>query len=390
MEQSILDAIKASIFQGPLANIEDSLRTPILLSMAAVIVTIAAVGLYFIVRHKNKSIQDSGDHRSATKTDKTPNTLTPPPPPTDRSSHQDDISWSLRLKQGLQKTRNHLATNFSRLISGNKIDEAVLEEIHELLYRADVGPKTADHLTEVIRSNFARGQQPEWEEVKLCLQQAILEIFEKAYVPEKKIEGPRVILVVGVNGVGKTTSIGKLAAHFASDGKQVMLCAADTFRAAAIDQLKVWGERLNIPVIHQNQGSDPAAVAYDAVKAAVARNSDILLIDTAGRLHNKKDLMEELAKIRRVISKDLPTAPHDTWLVIDATTGQNAFQQIRAFNEVTDLNGVIVTKLDGTAKGGVIIGATQEFQLPVKFIGVGEKSSDLRKFEAKPFVDSII
>jgi fused signal recognition particle receptor len=206
---------------------------------------------------------------------------------------------------------------------------------------------------------------------------------------KKPTEGPWVILVVGVNGVGKTTSIGKLAARFLSEDKKVLLAAADTYRAAAIDQLQVWGERLGVDVIAHKQGSDPAAVAYDAVKAAIARNSDVLLIDTAGRLHSKNDLMKELQKIYKVIGKDLPGAPHESWLVVDATTGQNAVQQVKAFTEVASLTGLISTKLDGTAKGGVLIGISDTFKLPIRYVGVGEKATDLHEFKAADYVDSL-
>jgi fused signal recognition particle receptor len=205
----------------------------------------------------------------------------------------------------------------------------------------------------------------------------------------KPAEGPFVILVVGVNGVGKTTSIGKLAAHYVAEGKSVMLCAGDTFRAAAIEQLQVWGERIGVPVIKHQQGADPASVAFDAVKAAKARGVDVLLIDTAGRLHNKTELMDELAKVKRVITKEMPAAPHETWLVIDATTGQNAVQQVKAFGELVQLSGLVVTKLDGTAKGGVIIGIKQKFKLPIRYIGVGEKAKDLKEFSARDFAESL-
>jgi fused signal recognition particle receptor len=199
-----------------------------------------------------------------------------------------------------------------------------------------------------------------------------------------------VLLVVGVNGVGKTTTIGKLAAHYAASGKKVMLCAADTFRAAAIEQLQVWGERNQVPVIKQHQGADPAAVAFDGVQAALARGAEVLIIDTAGRLHNKNDLMNELGKIRKSIAKALPDAPHETWIVVDATTGQNANQQVKAFSEVTPLSGIVVTKLDGTAKGGVIVGIADQFKIPIRYIGVGEKAVDLKPFNGSEFMRGLM
>jgi fused signal recognition particle receptor len=199
-----------------------------------------------------------------------------------------------------------------------------------------------------------------------------------------------VLLVVGVNGVGKTTTIGKLAARFVAEGKNVMLCAADTFRAAAIEQLMVWGERNGVPVIKQHQGADPAAVAFDGVQAAKSRGVDVLMIDTAGRLHNKNDLMNELSKINKSIGKAYEGAPHETWIVVDATTGQNAVQQVKAFSEVTPVSGIVVTKLDGTAKGGVIVGIADQFKIPIRYIGVGEKAADLRAFEGPEFMKSLL
>ncbi|NRA43391.1 MAG: signal recognition particle-docking protein FtsY [Oligoflexales bacterium] len=301
----------------------------------------------------------------------------------------DNASWLSKLHQGLSKTRNSLQSGMSSLFQGKKIDDATLESLHETLFRSDIGVATADKLVEHV-NNSLKGKNSSWEEVKSELHQAAHNIMSTTNQPlNNPSSGPQVILVVGVNGVGKTTSIGKLAAHFMSQDKTVLLCAADTFRAAAIDQLKVWGERLGTKVIAHQQGSDPAAVAYDGVKAAIARKSDVLIIDTAGRLHSKNDLMQELNKIKRVIGKDLPEAPHETWLVIDATTGQNAFQQVKAFDDVAKLTGIIVTKLDGTAKGGVIIGISDQFKHPIRYIGVGEKAADLREFSPKDYLDTL-
>ena len=301
----------------------------------------------------------------------------------------DDASWLSKLQQGLSKTRNSLQNSMSNLFQGKKIDDTTLESLHETLFRSDIGVATADKLVGHV-NNSLKGKNSSWEEVKNELHKAAYDIMDTTKRPLNiPSSGPQVILVVGVNGVGKTTSIGKLAAHFMSQDKTVLLCAADTFRAAAIDQLKVWGERLGTKVVAHQQGSDPAAVAYDGVKAAIARESDVLIIDTAGRLHSKNDLMQELNKIKRVIGKDLPEAPHETWLVIDATTGQNAFQQVKAFDEVAKLTGIIVTKLDGTAKGGVIIGISDQFKHPIRYIGVGEKASDLREFNSRDYLDSL-
>lgn len=284
-------------------------------------------------------------------------------------------------------------TGLSALFSGGvRFDDALLDKVHETLYRADIGVQTADVLVAALRRRFKAGEEaPAWETVRSALVDEITVLLD---IPTKPLvfpdSGPLVILIVGVNGVGKTTSIGKLAAHFLAQDKSVLVAAGDTFRAAAIEQLEVWANRLGIDIVRHNQGGDPAAVAYDAVKAALARKTDVLLIDTAGRLHSKKELMDELAKIRRVVGKDLPGAPHETWLVVDATTGQNALLQIKAFREVVEISGLIVTKLDGTAKGGVVIGATQQHGLPIRYIGVGEKAADLRGFTPREFAESVL
>lgn len=304
----------------------------------------------------------------------------------------DQVSWMRRLRAGLDKTRQNLKDNISRLIGGQKLDEKTLEQVHEVLFRGDMGAETADLLVNVLRRKFGnQNEAPSWEIIADELRIAVTECMSTPDEAAIKIsrDGPTVILVVGVNGVGKTTSIGKLAARYVAEGKSVLLCAGDTFRAAAIEQLQVWGDRIGVPLIKHQQGSDPASVAFDAVKAAKSRGMDTLLIDTAGRLHNKSELMDELAKIKRVIAKELPDAPHETWLVIDATTGQNAVQQVKAFGELVQLTGLIVTKLDGTAKGGVIIGIKQRFKLPIRYIGVGEKAQDLKEFSAPDFAASL-
>lgn len=300
-------------------------------------------------------------------------------------------SWLKRLRSGLDKTRTRLSDSVGSLFSGKaRIDEATLEKLHEALYRADIGVKTADTLVDAVRRKLKDKEQVDWADVSTCLKTTARDILAKPQAPlHIPAKGPWVILICGVNGVGKTTSIGKIAARFLAEDKKVLLAAADTYRAAAIEQLKVWGDRLGIDVISHKQGSDPAAVAYDAVKAAMSRKADVLIIDTAGRLHSKGDLMEELRKINRVIGKDLPGAPHETWLVIDATTGQNAVLQVKAFKEVVDINGLVVTKLDGTAKGGVLVGISDQFDFPIRYVGVGEKAQDLRVFSPSDFADSL-
>ncbi len=304
---------------------------------------------------------------------------------------QDQDSWLSRLRSGLSRTRDAFTGGLSAIFSGGaKIDDQTLERIHEVLYRADVGVKTADKLVEGLRTDLS-GQTVEWTKVTESLSRRAASIFSEATKPlNLPSDGLFVVLVVGVNGVGKTTTIGKLAARFTAEGKKVMLCAADTFRAAAIEQLMVWGERNHVPVIKQQQGADPAAVAFDGVQAAISRGVDVLIIDTAGRLHNKNELMAELNKINKSIGKGLATAPHETWIVVDATTGQNAVQQVKAFSEVTKVTGIVVTKLDGTAKGGVIIGIADQFKIPIRYIGVGEKAADLRSFESAEFMRGLL
>ena len=295
------------------------------------------------------------------------------------------------MREGLTKTRKQLFENIDKIFSSNaKLDEKTSEALHEVLFRADLGVQTCDYLVEQLSSKLANVEHVTTEIAMEAMKEEIRLLLEGVSRPENTPESqPRVILVVGVNGVGKTTSVGKLASYFKAQGKSVLLAAADTYRAAAIEQLGIWAEKTDAEFVKHQANSDPAAVAFDAVKSAMAKHTDVVLVDTAGRLHNKKELMNELAKIRRVMGKDLPEAPHETWLVVDATTGQNAFQQIQAFTEVCPLTGLVVTKLDGTAKGGVVVGASDKFKLPVRFIGVGEKAEDLRPFDAKLFAESL-
>lgn len=300
------------------------------------------------------------------------------------------MSWLDKLKDGLSKTRNNITEKVENLLSFNKtIDEELFEELEEILITSDIGVKTTTKIIEMLRKRIKERKINEADKVKELIKEIIVEITgneTKNIIPERT---PAVYMVVGVNGVGKTTSIGKIAFHLKNKGYKVMLAAGDTFRAAAIDQLEVWGERAGVEVIKHKEGSDPAAVIYDAIQSAKAKNIDILICDTAGRLHNKKNLMEELRKINRVVDREYSNAYRQTYLVLDSTTGQNALLQAKEFIEVADVNGLILTKLDGTAKGGVVIAINDELSIPVKMIGVGEGIDDMQEFDPKAFVDAI-
>lgn len=294
-----------------------------------------------------------------------------------------------RLKKGLTKTRDILTSDVDRLFLGNRIvDEDLLENLEELLITSDIGVSTSMDIVEKISKNASRISNS--SDLKKVLKKEILELIEtesgdKA-TPKSK---PHVMMVVGVNGVGKTTTIGKLAAKFKSEGKKVLIVAADTFRAAASDQLTVWAERAGVDIVKHKDNSDPAAVAFDGISAAITRDVDVVIVDTAGRLHTKVNLMEELKKIRRAIGKKIADAPHETLIVLDATTGQNALSQAKMFNESIGLSGIALTKLDGTAKGGIVIGITSSLKIPLKYIGIGEKIDDLQEFDAENFVDAL-
>ncbi len=298
------------------------------------------------------------------------------------------MSFFNRLKNGLSKTRSGLVTRLNELLVGNReITEELYDELEEILIQADVGVQTTLKLVQNLRQLTKENKLKKAAEVR----QSLMAEIEKTLTLEENSlnvnkSGLTVIMVVGVNGAGKTTTIGKLAANFKKENQRVLLAAGDTFRAAAIEQLEVWSDRSGAELIKHQEGSDPAAVAYDALQAALSRQVDVLIIDTAGRLQNKKNLMDELNKIFRVLQRELPAAPHEVLLVLDATTGQNALSQAQIFKEVTNVTGIVLTKLDGTAKGGVIIALADLLKIPVKFIGVGEGIEDLRPFEEKEFV----
>ena len=294
-----------------------------------------------------------------------------------------------RLKEGLSKTRNSIVDSFSSVFGASHIDDDFYEELEETFIMADMGYETTEKVIENLKERVkeARIKEPAaCKELIINIIRDQMMVDESAYDFEKK---KSVILVIGVNGVGKTTTIGKLAAQYKKSGKKVLIAAADTFRAAAIDQLKTWADRAGVEMISHNEGADPAAVVYDAVSAAKARNTDILLIDTAGRLHNKKNLMDELAKMRRIISRDYPDANVESLIVLVGTTGQNALEQARQFSNVTEIDGIVITKLDGTAKGGIAIAIQAELNVPVKFIGIGEKIDDLQRFDPSAYVEAL-
>ena len=296
-----------------------------------------------------------------------------------------------KLKQGLTKTKESINDKINNVFSNfRKVDEELLEELEEALIMSDMGVETSTQIISNLREKIKKEKIGESEQVKEALREEIEKILEKCDNSLKLETKPSVILVVGVNGVGKTTSIGKMAARLARDGKKVIVAAADTFRAAAVEQLEIWAQRAGAEVVKREEGVDPASVVFEAIRRTKESNADVLIIDTAGRLHNKKYLMDELNKIQKVVNKEMAEASKEVLLVIDATTGQNAISQVKAFKEQADITGIVLTKLDGTAKGGVVIGIVAENKIPVKFIGVGEQIDDMEIFNSEEFVNAII
>jgi fused signal recognition particle receptor len=301
------------------------------------------------------------------------------------------------LDKGLEKTKQSFFSKIARTIIGkSKVDSEVLDDLEEILISSDVGVETTLKIIDRIEARVARDKVLNTSELNSVLRQEITSLLTEnnssdvsGFTYEKKEGNPYVIMVVGVNGVGKTTTIGKLAHHLKDEGKSVVLGAADTFRAAAVDQLIIWSQRVGVPIVQQGMGADPASVAFDALSSAKAQGADVVIIDTAGRLHNKVNLMNELSKIRRVMDKVIPGAPHEVLLVLDGSTGQNAFEQAKQFSLATDINALAITKLDGTAKGGVVIGISDQMKIPVKYIGVGEGMNDLQLFHREEFVNSL-
>lgn len=305
---------------------------------------------------------------------------------------QQKPSFLDRMKEAVTRTRENLAERIEEAVSFSKeIDRNTLDDLEATLIGADLGTTTTHEVLEKLREKADRKQIKDVDELKRLLKDELLAILTAANSsPVQRVDGtPEVILVVGVNGTGKTTTIGKLAQVFRGQGKNVLLCAADTFRAAAIEQLEIWGQRTGTEVIKTKAGGDPAAVLFDALQAATARNTDYVVVDTAGRLHTKSNLMSELDKMRRTAQRIIPGAPHETLLVMDATTGQNGLQQARLFTEAAGVTGIVLTKLDGTAKGGVVVAISRELGVPVRYVGVGEKATDLLPFDPKEFVDSL-
>ncbi len=294
------------------------------------------------------------------------------------------------VSDGLARTRKSFADTIGTLILGEKVDSLFLDELEEALVAADIGVQTASTVLADLAERFKRNELSTPAQVRVRLKQVLVEILASTSAPFSVTSSPSTVLVVGVNGAGKTTTIGKLAHRLQQEGRKVMLAAADTFRAAAAEQLSIWGERAGIPVIKHKEGADPGAVVFDALSAAKARAADVLIVDTAGRLHTKSNLMEELKKVKRIMSRELPGAPQEVLLVLDATTGQNALVQAKMFQEAVGVTGIVLTKLDGTAKGGIVFAISRELAIPVKFIGIGEAMEDLREFGPREFVEALL
>lgn len=322
----------------------------------------------------------------------------PPMPTTVAEETAEDEGFMKRFRKAISSTRENIALRIEDVVKGKKqIDAATLEDLEEALISADIGVQTTMEIIENVRKQVDRQTLKDADELKRTIKQNLLDILEKAeksrgVASETSVPDdvrPYVMMIVGVNGVGKTTTIGKLAQRIKAEGNEILICAADTFRAAASDQLAIWAERAGVPLIQQKQGTDPAAVLFDSLKAAKARNADVLIVDTAGRLHNKANLMAELEKMKRIANREVPGAPHEVLLVVDAVTGQNGLSQAREFMKAADITGLVLTKLDGTAKGGIAVAIAKELNLPIRYCGIGEKADDLVVFDPKAYVEGL-
>lgn len=350
--------------------------------------------MFSFLKRKSKTPESDAPIAEDNVVEKSPELSAPEEETEVTSETKSQPGFFSRLKQGLSRTSNKLTDGFANLILGRKtIDDDLLEELETQLLTADLGVEATSRIINDLTQRVARKQLNDVEALFTAMREDMISILEPSSQPlelPEKSDGPYVILMVGINGVGKTTTIGKLAKQFQQQGKKVMLAAGDTFRAAAVEQLQVWGERNNIPVIAQKTGADSASVIFDGLQAAKARNMDILIADTAGRLHTQSNLMEELKKVKRVMGKVDESAPHEVMLVLDAGTGQNALQQAQQFQQSVGVSGITLTKLDGTAKGGIIFAIANKTKLPIRYIGVGEKIDDLRPFNATDFVDALL
>ena len=361
--------------------------TTVLVALLVVAIAVIAV----VLLRRKPQLPDQPDTKSAGEPNLLPSratTAAPQPSDTAATPSPKSKAGHDELKAGLSKTRAGFIARIAELLSKKQISDDLLPQLEEVLLTADIGPKTAEHLFSQVRSTLSRSELKDpaavWGVIK---DEARRLLNVDAPAIDIAAHQPFVLLVIGVNGVGKTTTIGKLAAQHMAQGRKVILAAGDTFRAAAVEQLEIWGQRAGVPVVRGKEGGDPSSVIFEAIKRAQREQIDLVIADTAGRLHVKEQLMAELQKVRRVIKKADPTAPHETWLVLDATQGQNTIAQARTFKEAMEITGIVLTKLDGTAKGGVILGITHELGVPVRYIGVGEKIGDLRAFDAEDFVD---
>jgi fused signal recognition particle receptor len=368
-----------------LAAAEGGLDPNLVLPLLGVAVLIAIVLVFVLWARSRKRLPEEEARPQEVAPGKEKGPALAPPPAKKAAPPRDQA-----LVAGLQKTRGGFIARIAGLLSRKQIDAQLLEQLEEALLTADIGMKTAQHLFARVRDTLPRGELGDPEAVFRVIKEESLKLLQVDAPPlDFSAHKPFVILIIGVNGVGKTTTIGKLAANLSGQGKKVLLGAGDTFRAAAVEQLEEWGRRASTPVVKGKEGGDPSSVIFDAIQKAKAEGVDVVIADTAGRLHVKAQLMEELQKVRRVAKKAEPTAPHETWLVLDATNGQNAIAQATTFKEAMEITGIVLTKLDGTAKGGVILGICHELKVPVRYIGIGEKAADLRPFDAKEFVDAL-